>query len=270
MPDTVPDDRPLRGRVALVTGASRRIGIAYTLARRLASLGANVVAHSWAPADAAQAWGADVLGPEGVVEHLRAELDVQSGTVTGVSVDLADPSAPSTLVDQVIDRYGGIDVLVATHARSSAYDLPATTADELDLCWAVNVRSILLLVQRYTQKRDHDRPGGRVVFFTSGQHNRPMPTEIPYAITKGSLQQITKTLASALAPQRVTVNCIDPGPVDTGYADDELRAMVSERMPFNRWGAPSDVANLVEWLASDGSGWMTGQTLGHDGGWSLT
>lgn len=262
-------EQPLRGRVALVTGASRRIGIAYSLAKRLATRGADVVTHSWAPADAVQSWGPDPLGPAGVVEYLRNELDDDAGKVTGLSSDFADPSTPYQVIDSVVDEYGGIDVVIATHARSSTYDLASSTADELDLCWAVNVRSVLLLVQRYLEVRDHSRPGGRVVMFTSGQHLGPMSGEIPYATTKGALQQITASLAQTLAPHQVTVNCIDPGPVDTGYADDELREFVTDGMAFKRWGTPDDVANLVEWLTSDAGVWTTGQTLTHDGGWSL-
>lgn len=262
-------EQELRGRVALVTGASRRIGIAYTLAKRLANRGADVVTHSWAPADAAQSWGADPLGPAGVVQYLRNELDDDAGQVTGLSSDLVDPSTPHHVIDSVVEEHGGIDILIATHARSSTNDLASSTADELDLCWAINVRSVLLLVQRYLEVRDHSRPGGRVVVFTSGQHYAPMSGEIPYATTKGALQQITKSLAQTLAPRKVTANCIDPGPVDTGYADDELREFVANSMAFKRWGTPDDVANLVEWLTSDAGGWMTGQTLAHDGGASL-
>jgi 3-oxoacyl-[acyl-carrier protein] reductase len=263
-------EHPLRGRVALVTGASRRIGIAFTLARRLANLGANVMAHSWAPADAEQPWGADPLGPGGVAAHLQGELDNGAGRVASLVADFADPATPAAVLDAVTTEFGGIDIVVATHARSSGYDLAASTADELDTCWAVNVRSILLLAQRYQLVRDHNRPGGRIVYFTSGQHLGPMPGEIPYVTTKGALQQITKSLAATFAPSNVTVNCIDPGPVDTGYANAQLHEFVASRMPFQRWGTPDDTADLVEWLAMDKGGWMTGQTLVNDGGWSLT
>lgn len=268
----MPEDsssRPLHGRVALITGVSRRIGIAYGLARRLAGLGADVLAHSWAPHDAEQPWGADPLGSEGVAEQLRRELPEGAGRVLALSSDLADPAVPGALVDAAVAAFGAIDLLIATHARSSDHDLAGSTAEELDLCWAVNVRSTLLLAQRYAAVRDHARPGGRIVMFTSGQYYAPMPGEIPYATTKGALQQLTATLAMTLAPQRVTVNVIDPGPVNTGYADKALHETVAEGMPFKRWGTPEDTANLVEWLARDEGGWMTGQTLANDGGASL-
>ncbi|HEU4347261.1 MAG TPA: SDR family oxidoreductase, partial [Actinoplanes sp.] len=111
-------------------------------------------------------------------------------------------------------------------------------------------------------------PGGRVVLFTSGQHIGAMPGELPYVVTKGALQQVTATLANELAPLRITVNCVNPGPVDTGYADDASREVVARRMPFGRWGRPEDTAELIAWLVGDGGAWVTGQTLVSDGGWS--
>ena len=262
--------QPLRGRVALITGVSRRIGIAYALAARLAACGADILAHSWAPHDAEQPWGADPLGAEGVIDALREALPPDAGRVAHVAADFADPMAPARVVDAAVDEFGGVDVLIATHARSSAYDLAGSTAEELDLSWAVNVRATLLLAQRYAAVRDHTRPGGRVVLFTSGQHHGPMPDEIPYIATKGALQQLTASLAKWFAAHQVTVNCVNPGPVDTGYADEELLRRGATSIPLGRWGRPEDTANLVEWLVTDAGGWMTGQTLVSDGGASLS
>jgi 3-oxoacyl-[acyl-carrier protein] reductase len=107
------------------------------------------------------------------------------------------------------------------------------------------------------------------VLFTSGQHLGAMPGELPYVATKGALQQVTGTLANELAPSGITVNCVNPGPVDTGYADEASREVVAGRMPFGRWGRPEDTAELIAWLVGDGGGWITGQTLVSDGGWSI-
>jgi 3-oxoacyl-[acyl-carrier protein] reductase len=172
-------------------------------------------------------------------------------------------------VDAAVAEFGALDILIAAHARSSAYDLAATTAEELDRCWAVNVRGTLLLVRRYAEVHDQARTGGRVVLFTSGQHHGPMPCEIPYVATKGALQQLTASLAKWFAPRRVTVNCIDPGPVQTGYADPELLRQGDQGIPLGRWGRPQDTANLVEWVVGEAGRWMTGQTLVSDGGSSL-
>jgi 3-oxoacyl-[acyl-carrier protein] reductase len=257
----------LSGRKALVTGVSRRVGIAFAVTRRLAADGADVLATGWSPHDAVQPWGADALTPDELAQVLRRDLPSTAGAIHYRQDDLVGPDAPAALVDEAVRRLGGLDVLVAAHARSSGVPLAGSTAAELDLCWAVNVRATLLLVQRFAAVRGRAH-GGRVVMFTSGQHHGAMPGELPYVVTKGALQQVTATLANELAPSGITVNCVDPGPVDTGYADEASRAVVASRMPLGRWGRPEDTAELVGWLVSDAGGWVTGQTLVSDGGWS--
>ena len=253
---------PLAGRAALVTGVSRRAGIGFALARRLLADGAHVFVQSWAPHDAEQPWGAE---PDGV----QAVLDTLGGTsdrLAHAAVDLAEPEAATQLVDEVVERFGVIDVLVANHARSSEQDLEHLTADELDRCWAVNARGSLLLAQRFAARHDDARPGGRLVLFTSGQHLGPMWNELPYAVTKGAIHQMTLSLADHLADRGITVNAVNPGPTDTGWASPELVASLGRRLPNKRWGQPDDVANLVAFLASDQSAWITGQVLNSEGG----
>src|SRR6478672_5706337 len=140
-----------------------------------------------------------------------------------------------------------------------------TGGDELDATFAVNTRATILLVQAAARVGVR-----RVVLFTTGVHQDPMPTEIPYVTSKAALQGITATLAAALAPTGATVNCLNPGPNDTGWPDELTKQIVAERMPLApRWGAPSDVVGLVEFLLSDLGGWITGQTLDCDGGWGI-
>ena len=124
----------------------------------------------------------------------------------------------------------------------------------------------LLLVQAFAARHDDARPGGHVVLFTSGQHLAPMADELPYAVSKGAIHQMTRSLADALADRRITVNCVNPGPTDTGWAGPELHETVARVMPFGRWGAPDDVANLVAFLVSDEGGWITGQVVDSEGG----
>jgi 3-oxoacyl-[acyl-carrier protein] reductase len=95
-----------------------------------------------------------------------------------------------------------------------------------------------------------------------------MAAELPYIASKAAIQGVTASLAVHLAPRGITVNCVDPGPTDTGYADAETLAAVAAKMPGGRWGAPDDAARLVAWLASDEAAWVTGQTIASDGGWS--
>ena len=237
---------PLGGRVALVTGASRRIGIGAAIARRLVSDGAAVMLHSWSPHDQAQPWGADLTGADDLV----AELQAGGGRAEHVASDLSDPTARAALVDAAVATLGSLDIVVANHARSSSQALEALTAPELDLTFAANVRATLLLVQRFVGHRGTGN-GGRVVLFASGQYHGAMPGELPYVATKAALRELTPSLAAYLMGRGITVNCVDPGPCDTGYANAEAMAEIADRNPGRRWGLPADTARLVAWLVSD-------------------
>lgn len=254
---------PLWGRVALVTGASRRAAIGAGIARRLVADGAAVLLHSWSPHDAAQPWGADPGGAEALV----AELRDQGGRIEHACADLAAPDAPSQLVDAARGTFGHLDIVVANHARSSAQALEQLTVDEIDLSYAVNTRATLLLVQAFAARHD-GRTGGRVVLFTSGPYHSAMPGELPYIASKGALHQLTPSLAVHLMPRGITLNCVDPGPNDTGYADEDTRTAVAARNPGGRWSNPADTGRLVAWLVSDDADWVTGQVIASDGGWS--
>ena len=104
--------------------------------------------------------------------------------------------------------------------------------------------------------------------FTSGQYRGAMPDELPYIASKAALHELTASLAVHLMPRGITVNCVNPGPNDTGYADDAARAAVSAHSPGGRWSTPADTARLIAWLLSDEADWVTGQTIASDGGFS--
>jgi 3-oxoacyl-[acyl-carrier protein] reductase len=254
----------LQNRVVIVTGASRRIAIGAAIARRAVAEGAAVLLHSWVPHDAAQPWGADVGGPEALVDELRQA----GGRVEHVSADLGDPDAPAALVAAARQAFEHVDAVVANHARSSSQWLEDLTAAELDLSYAVNTRATLLLVKAFAAQHDDSRPGGRVLLFTSGQYHDAMPAELPYIASKAALHELTRSLAVHLIHRGITVNCINPGPNDTGYANDEARAVVAALNPGGRWSTPTDTARLTAWLLSDEADWITGQTIASDGGWS--
>jgi 3-oxoacyl-[acyl-carrier protein] reductase len=155
---------------------------------------ARVLAHSYAPYDATQPWGAD---PDGINAVLTA-LGGESDRLAHAEADLADPSAPERLVGHAVERRGTLDALV--------------------------IRAALLLVRAFADQYRSNPDGGRIVLFTSGQHRGPLPAEIPYAATKGALHQIIATLADALAERDITVNCVNPGPTDIGWAIPEPHA----------------------------------------------
>jgi len=264
------DPLPLRGRTALVTGASRRAGIGHAVARRLAAYGASVYLHHHVPHDTAMPWGAD--RPDDVIASVRAALGDPAAQVVAGPGDLTRPSAPAELIATAASALGGrLDILVANHALSgSDGTLDTIDAAMLDAHWAVDTRSVLLLVQAYARHRAElpsRTPGGRVVMMTSGQDIAGgMPDEIAYALQKGALASITRSLSTTLAEHAITVNAVNPGPVDTGYATGEVYEAVAARFPGGRWGMPDDPARLIAWLATDEADWITGQVIGSEGG----
>jgi 3-oxoacyl-[acyl-carrier protein] reductase len=242
---------PLAGRTALVTGLSRRIGIGYAIVERLLADGADVFATGWTPHDREMPWGPDPFDP----------TDFDQTRFDYGEADLADPATPVQLVARAENRFGPLDIVVANHARSSHTNLAEVTVDELDACWQINARASLLLAQALDRAHDGSRPGGRLILFTSGQAIAPMDSEIAYAVSKGAIHQMTASVANHLADKAITVNTINPGPVDTGYATGPIHHAVAEAFPARRWGQPADVARLVAWLVSDEAAWITGQVI---------
>lgn len=246
-------DQISKGRIMVVTGVSRRAGIGFAIAQRLLRDGAKVLLHSWA----ADAGGADAL---------VGELGGNSDCLRQIEADLGDPGAPRQVIESAVDAFGAVDGLVVNHAHSSNQSLETVTVEELDRAWAVNARAAVLLAQAFAASHDDDRADGRIVLFTSGQHLGPMLDELPYAISKGAVHQATSTLADELADRGITVNAINPGPVDTGWPSDELRERLLPAFPAGRWGRPEDIAAIVGWIVSPDSAWMTGQVIDAEGG----
>lgn len=254
----------MQQRVAVVTGVSRRGGIGFAIASRLADAGFDLAVAHYAPHDADQSWGADDV--PALLTDLRARLR-EGRRLVDIGIDLGARDAPDALFSAARDAFGHVDVLVANHARSGGDGaLLDMTADMLDTHWAVNARSSILLARLLAEQHD-GRDGGRVVFLTSGQELGPMPGEIAYASAKAALAGIAKTIAYELAPRGITVNAVNPGPVDSdSYVTDEMRAALVDRFPLGRWGEPDDAARLIAWLVSDDGRWVTGQVINSEGG----
>ncbi len=259
--DVVPR-APLAGCTALVTGVSRRAGIGFAIAQRLGLLGADLFVHSWTPFDTERPWGAD---PDGI-ESLLGSLRASGRRVEHLSADFLQPESAERVVAAAFEAFGQVDLLIANHAYSTMDELEWITAEEIDRHLQVNVRGTLLLIKEWAARYDDRRRSGRVVMLTSGQHRGPMPEELAYVASKGAIHQLTLSLAAHLAPRHITVNAVDPGATDTGYADAELRQRVIELEPMGRWGEPDDAARLIGWLCTEDARWITGQVITSSGG----
>jgi 3-oxoacyl-[acyl-carrier protein] reductase len=253
---------PLAGRVALVTGVSRRRGIGFAIASRLASMGASLAVHHHAPHDEAQYGGADDL--DSMLAELTSLL-TEGARLVDLPGDLGVPALPQLVVDAARGAVGHLDVLVCNQAHGGdAVSLADLTAEALDRHWAVNTRATLLLTRAFAAQHD-GRRGGRVIWMTSGQGLAPMSDNLAYAASKAALAGATRSVADDLVSRGILLNTINPGPVNTGYLDDAPPALLRQ-FPLHRLGQPDDPARLVAWLVSDEGAWMVGQVLDSEGG----
>jgi 3-oxoacyl-[acyl-carrier protein] reductase len=243
----------LNGKTALVTGASR--GIGRPVAERLASAGAYVAVHYGHNETAANETMAAITsaGADGCL--VRAEL--------GVHRDI------ETLLEGLQQGLGKrpLDILVNNAGMLQAPALGDITAEDVDLGFAVNVRAPLLLVQRLLP---HLANGGRIVNLSSAVTRIASPF-LHYAMAKGAIEVMTRTLAQALGHREITVNAVAPGVVETDmgswvHASPQLEQAVTATVALRRLGQPADIADVITFLASDEARWITGQTIDASGG----
>ena len=232
-------------RAALVTGVSRRRGIAAAVAERLRNDGMTVVTTGWTPYDAVTHPGVDE----------QTETDLQ--------FDLGDAEAPAKLVDAAQEKAGPITALVVAHTCDEGGGVFEQTPELIDRHLSVNVRGTLLLLRTFAERLGDPQTPGRVVIFTSGP---PQTGSIAYAASKGALEWITYSAATELGPRGITVNAVNPGPNQTGWMTPEIEHEAARRTPLGRAGHPEDAAALVSFLLSDDAAFINGQVLTSDGG----
>jgi 3-oxoacyl-[acyl-carrier protein] reductase len=251
----------LDGRVALVTGASRRQGIGAAVARELARGGADVFLSYFAAYDDTTTWGPD---PEGPAETLAA-IRTDGVRAAALELDLTVAGAPERLLAAAREQLGPVSILVNNAAVSEPGGIDDLTGAQLDRHYALNVRAMALLCAALARQLP---PGqsGRIINLTSGQDVAPMPQELAYATSKGAVVAFTTSLSAALGPRGITVNAVDPGPTDTGWMTPEVAVALAAQAPLGRVGYPQDAARLIRFLASDEAGWITGQIIHARGG----
>lgn len=251
----------LQNRIAIVTGASRRIGIGAAICRALAANGANIFFSHWSAFDKMLAWGADEEGPA----RLQSELQGLGIRCESLEIDLSKIDAPKRILDEVEMRLGSPSILINNAAYSTRDGYEALDAATLDAHYNVNMRGTFLLSVEFA-RRFTSKSGGRIINLTSGQSLTPMPGELAYVATKGAIEAFTVSLSAELAPRGITVNAVDPGATDTGWMTEAIKQELLPRFPQGRMGQPEDAARLIAFLASDEAGWITGQVIHSRGG----
>jgi 3-oxoacyl-[acyl-carrier protein] reductase len=201
----------------------------------------------------------------GIIPRLEADgwVVVTSELDSGdFPCDLADPSAPTELIDRVSRERGSIDALVLSHAHDVESGILDTNAESFDRHVAVNARATLLLIAAFA--RQVGGTGGAIVAFTSDHTTG----NLPYGAAKGALDRIVISAARELGPRGISANVVNPGPIDTGWMDAETRDALTAHHPLGRLGAPRDIAGITAFLLSAEGRWISGQLLHADGGFS--
>jgi NAD(P)-dependent dehydrogenase (short-subunit alcohol dehydrogenase family) len=246
-----PAESPLRGRTALVTGGGR--GIGREIALELARGGADVAINYYVEPDLAQATAADL-----------AAAGVRSAALPG---DVGNAGDVSRMMDEVVARFGRLDILVNNAGVQTWTPFLDVTEDEWDLVIRTNLKGCFLCTQAAARHmRGH---GGAIVNIGSGCNKVPFPGLVAYTASKGGIEMLTKVAAVELAAHHIRVNCVAPGAIEierTRREMDDYAGAWGAVTPLGRVGLPEDVARAVRFLASDDSGFITGQTLWVDGG----
>jgi 3-oxoacyl-[acyl-carrier protein] reductase len=242
---------------ALITGVGRRVGIAAGIAARLADDGWDLGLSFWRPYDADMVADSRDAEPDEIAADLRS----RGARVVLLPGDLAERTEPDRLIGAAVEALGSLRGMVLSHAESRDSGILDTTVESFDRHMAVNARASWQLIAAFARQAVD---GGSIVALTSDA----IVNNVPYGASKGALDRIVRAAAVELGDLGIRANAVNPGPVDTGWIDAELRARLEQRQPTGRLGTPEDVARLVAFLLSDDGAWVNGQLIHTDGGFS--
>jgi 3-oxoacyl-[acyl-carrier protein] reductase len=245
-----PMSKKLEGKVALVTGASRGIGAA--IAKRLAADGAKVAITYTRGADA----GTSVF----------KAIEAAGGKAIAIQADATNAAAVKAAVEKIVATFGGLDVLVNNAGTAIPNKFEDATLEELDQVINLNIRGVFIATQAALK---HMNKGGRIISIGSCVGERMMtPGLAAYAATKGAVKMFTQGLAREVGDRAITVNNIQPGPIDTDLnpAESEWAAPQKANTALNRYGSVDDIAAMVAFVAGPEASYITGASLTVDGG----
>lgn len=252
------ENLPLKNKSVFITGVGTKRGIGYTVALECAKQGASVYIQYFETEE-------QPTSIESVKKDIQEHI-IEGASFKHIHANFVNDKYIAD-VQSFFKQNGPVDFLICNHALSG-YDgyLLETTAENLEKHWQINTKSSILLSKLFVEQHIQ-KEKGKIIFMTSGQSLGPMPNEISYALSKGALVEIVKSLAHDLATKNITVNAINPGVTNTGYLDDyDLQDWIDTNFPFGRLSMPQDTANLIAFLLSDRGSWITGQIINSEGG----
>jgi 3-oxoacyl-[acyl-carrier protein] reductase len=242
--------KKLEGKIALVTGGSRGIGAA--IAKRLAADGANVAITFTKGADAASS----------VVK----EIERAGGKAIAIQADAADANAVKAAVEKTFATFGRLDVLVNNAGTAIPKTFEESTLEEMDRVLDINVRGVFIATQAALK---HMNEGGRIIMIGSAVGERAVaPGLVPYAATKGAVKMFTQALSREVGSRGITVNNVQPGPIDTELnpASGDWAVPQKAATALDRYGRVDEIAAMVAFVAGPESSYITGANLTVDGG----
>jgi NAD(P)-dependent dehydrogenase (short-subunit alcohol dehydrogenase family) len=245
----------LADRVALVTGAAQGIGLA--CAQAFAREGAQVFIT-------------DVNEDAGRREVLR--LRSEGFPVSFAACDVSRKDQVESAIQAAVNEFGRIDVLVANAGIVHAAEFLDLKEEDFDRVIAVNLKGIFLAGQAAARQMVKQGEGGAIINMSSVNAVLAIPNQVPYVVSKGAINQLTKVMSLALAPHHIRVNAIGPGTILTDLArtavlgNKEAERKILSRTPLGRMGDPDEIAKVAVFLASDDASYVTGQTVYADGG----
>jgi 3-oxoacyl-[acyl-carrier protein] reductase len=242
----------IKGKVAIVTGASRGIGKA--IAEQLAASGAKVVVNYSTSSEKAN--------------ELIEAIVKNRGEALAIKADISKVSDVKMLFAETIKNWGKIDLLINNAGYMDNKLINNVTETDFDRHFSVNVKGTYFACQ---QAMNYMEDGGRIINISTSVIGAMLPSYSVYAATKGAVEQITRHLAKEFGPKGITINAIAPGPVNTelftaGKTEEQIETL-SNMNAFKRLGEPNDISNVVEFLVSEKSQWITGQTIRVNGGY---